>query len=185
MDLQLTDNTSRPWPGGVRSPRWRSCQALCFSIPHDSKKDGLCFPQVYSPSRLIPSGVDAEKLSGVKFHQSCPYRGAGMGAVKKALLPAGHIYVLDSEISSASATRRGTRRNKRCIHLDVAADANGRSTTAWPENRQRKGTQPSTTLFSPCLPRHRSVQSMGVRARSVAACSHYGCWLKPRSACGT
>lgn len=40
------------------------------------------FPMFPARPFHLPSGVDAEKLSGVGFHQSCPYRDTRMGVVK-------------------------------------------------------------------------------------------------------
>lgn len=148
------------------------------------KKTGCVFPQVYSPSCLIPSEVDAEKLSGVKFHQSCPYRGAGMGAVKKPFFLQGISMCWIPRFRVRLPRGEAHEGTRCCMHLDRGAAAN------WASNHCLAGkpaAQRNKTLddLTPGLPRHRGVQSMGVRARPVAMCAQLRCWLKPRSACGT
>lgn len=119
MDLQLDNHASRPSLPVVRgaclAPAAGGFEATCFSSP-DSINKGVCSPG-FLPFPAYSLGSMRRNCLGARFHQSCLGRNAGMGAVKRGVDSAGHIVALRSENSSASATRRGTRRNRRCAQV--------------------------------------------------------------------
>lgn len=80
MDLQLSGHASRPLTV-VACPlnNGEGFEGACFPSPMILKTRAF-LPRV---SSYLPSGVEAEKFPGARFHQSCPYRNTGMGAVER------------------------------------------------------------------------------------------------------